>query len=303
MGGASSSSTPPPECCPPENIPQRNAQEAGATTPPLGRNLTLVNSSSDKMCIYVGGPATTSGTPPRAAVVVAHDAFGMLSGRTLQYADEMQALLGGECVVVVPDFFGNVGAALGDNDRDALYRIFFKRLLSGAYERITLPWEKTEAKLNDVVAFLRRKETEGGLGLPADAPLACIGFCWGGWFCARAAKAPSPFVCATSAHPSVQLQHLQRSGPTLKQVIDDVSIPMLLCPSRSESSSLQPDGWISKALPAGSIVVPYPRETHGFANRGDVRVPAIGEDVLDVQKRMAEFIRANFDKAGVRLLG
>jgi len=297
MGASTSTPATPPECCPPDHVPPRNAADAGATAAPTGRMVSAPTADGSRVCVYVAGGGGDA--PLRGAVVLVHDAFGLTSGRTMQYADELRALLGDSVAVVAPDLFGAVGAAMGDNDRDLAWRACCGGLFGGIYERIRYPWDAVEAKLNDVIALLRRDAAEGGLGVPSTAPLAGVGFCWGGWACFRAAKAPSPFVCATSAHPSAQVQWLQRSGPTLKEVVDAVSIPLLLCPTKSEPAMLQPDGWIAQSLPAGSAVVPYPRETHGFANRGDVRVPVIREDVLDVQRRMADFIRDNFAKAGV----
>eukprot|EP00304_Pavlova_gyrans_P002774 CAMPEP_0206054804 /NCGR_PEP_ID=MMETSP1466-20131121/38888_1 /ASSEMBLY_ACC=CAM_ASM_001126 /TAXON_ID=44452 /ORGANISM="Pavlova gyrans, Strain CCMP608" /LENGTH=246 /DNA_ID=CAMNT_0053430023 /DNA_START=44 /DNA_END=784 /DNA_ORIENTATION=+ len=238
-----------------------------------------------------------------SAIICAHDAFGVESGRTKAICDKLAAALG--VIVVVPSFFEGgapPGAASvermapGDTAaREAWYTLPWRILLT----LISLPrfiggiraanWERVRPLLMDHVAPFVRSRGATKLGL--------LGFCWGGWFTTHASAEPGPaFACAATAHPSLQLCRLY--GDDFEALIDGVACPQLFLTSAQEASNVRPGGRAQEVLsskPFGSACqfVHFKDMKHGWVNRGASDDPAVERDYAQAMDLITRFFRAH----------
>lgn len=267
-----------PPCCPPTALPPRSAAGAGASRPLRGAWTAVGVVAGESVEAYVVEPQPGRGNG--AAVVVSHDIFGPNSARTLHIADD---LADKGYVVVVPNYWGkDVGEGLDDEwDFWPPWRLFTGQG-GKMVRRARYPWAKVEAKLTGaVVPFIKSKLGDARASEPQHEPrIGMVGFCYGGWVVLRSLGLPGrPFACGVGAHPSVLNQRVQTEGPTLEEYFRAVQAPFFLAPGRGDPGSLRENGYWTNLLqsqPAsrGSYAVSYPL-AHGFANRGDVRDPAV----------------------------
>jgi dienelactone hydrolase len=214
---------------------------------------------------------------------VFHDAYGYDSARTHHVCADLARRL--NCLVVAPDCF--------DDEHPGCCGGGMVKLVTS---NIRLGWPAINDKLQQLVLPWVR----GAHGGNVQGPLAALGFCWGGWAVTRlAGEHPCPIVCGVGFHPSVHMQALQPRGePGLKACLEQVSAPLLYCPSSQDPSALYPGGWIIDQLSTQKGVEVHPfKQNHGFVNRGDMRDPRMAQDVEKAIALATQFMAGHFDKS------
>ena len=105
--------------------------------------------------------------------------------------------------------------------------------------------------------------------------------------------------CAVGIHPSPHVQLLQKSGPTMEQMLRAVSVPLLYCPSWNDPPSLREGGYWMKLLNEGggkgSKSVLFNNQIHGWAIRADIRVPQNKRDFDKLMSLMLDFFAEHLE--------
>ena len=251
------------------------------------------------MDVYVTGCARER----KSAIIVAHDVFGVQSGRTREICDEIAERLG--ILVVAPDWWKNGGcggAAVTGAMEGALWPAapasrwasalrYLRGLLASlpwVYALWQRGWEGCRADLMDVVCPRVREMGAARLGL--------LGFCWGGWFVTRA-SAEVAFACGASCHPSVSalcLLHWEALGG----VYDAVRCPQLLLSAGNDAADTKEGGlaqqtYRGKAFGDACAYVEYADMAHGWVNRGDTGDAALRAASRDARDRLVAFYDAH----------
>ena len=261
MGSSTSKSESP--CCPPDSAP------------PLAESSTPAD---DGVMEHIEGtpPLTMWCTRPlqsaSRAVVVYSDVWGPESAHHRRFCSQLNTALGDEWTVALPDLFrGN--PPMNPPMQVLILGVpgMLYRLRSCTKETVI---ERDVANL--IVPHLRRRGVSG--------PLACAGFCFGGWCVAQSlALQETPFACGVGIHPSLNVEQIfGRKDIELAHAVG--ATPLLLLPARNDSPLVKPAGECVAALAAARSVAPdvvsveFPDMTHGWCSRGDDADPAVARD-------------------------
>ena len=283
MGGKASS----PACCPPGSLPELNAAAVARGDPrqPRGRQMQL-QASGKLFYVYLVTPP--EGVMIKGAVVYAHDIFGYCTGRSMLMCDDIAAR---GYVVAQPDLFETNDLREEKEMVWPPWNIFTKT--PTFFTRLRQPWEHFEARLMETIKLLR---SEAGPSIRVGA----VGACFGGWIVFRAAgmNPVPPIVCGVGWHPSPDIQRLQNSGPTTKEIFEAVKVPMLMMPSWQDLGYLMNESWWLKHLnkpgspTEGSQSITFSEQLHGWTVRGDITNAKVKRDVDLALNKTVEF----FDK-------
>lgn len=263
-------------CCPPGSISSRNAEQAGANSPPVGTNCVLDDAFKTRLYHVFGKDQELKGV-----IVLVHDIFGLSSGRTRHVADEIASW---GYLVVAPDFYDDHEDKTTDYPT---WRTFFTGPAVPAFARRSrMPFDQVKARLEQsVLPWIASQPREREL------PMGLLGFCWGGWAVTRFA-ATGKFLCAVGAHPAPDLQALQSTGPTTKQMYAEIKCPMLYLPARNDPAWIKENGsaWlaIKQASPQSSVQT-FPTMEHGWVNRGDLRDESVLREVQSAMQFIKDF--------------
>ena len=207
-------------CCPCGSVPA-----VEDTSPLRGQMITL----GGRQC-YVSG--TRSGAT--AVVIVCHDIYGLMSGRTRLICDELAARLDGT-LVILPDFFNDRCDRSESGSRatarpappPARLKPCLPSRPPSAFRTPSWPADKPMEGTWAVLRYMTPRLHRRWAGLepffahtllpfaraamtPAAAGrIALVGFCWGSWCNLRACAAfPDAFCAAVGFHPSPVLCYL-----------------------------------------------------------------------------------------------
>ena len=263
-------STPP--CCPSDSLPS-------VGEPPDYEPAGTVVTAGNVPCYVVGSDGPH-------AIVVAHDVFGVRSGRTRQICDTLAQELG--VLVCCPAFFegGCAGGASTSNAVGsfaestswglstmtlALKQVWHVPKLIGAIRKAK--WEAVAPKFMDSVIPLLEGHGVQRFGV--------LGFCWGGWFGIRAAGT-GKVCCVVGCHPSLEVASIVGESP--KQICEEVQCPIMLLPAGNDKANVKEDGLAQQtfsAKPFGDkcVVKTFSAMKHGWVNRGDLSQPDVRREV------------------------
>lgn len=244
-------------CCPPGSVPYLAAShsQAGTIETISGAEFYAVGSSSAKV-----------------GVLIAPDIFGWSSGRTRSIADHLAQTH--NAYVVIPKFLSPPFE--GGTDGDGLPANFDWATRMGDVR----PWMQGlswEASLRAVAMA-----TLGHMIAAGVEKIGLLGFCWGGWVCAKLladSDMPEQVVCAISPHPSVLRAEEQRGGDGL-DLASKARRPFLLMPAGNDEGYRPGDVFFEalKTAQPGSEVADFPEMKHGWVPRGELEDPAVKRD-------------------------
>lgn len=241
-----------------------------------------------------------------SAVVVAHDVFGLRSGRTRKFCDDLAESLG--VLVVVPEFWNECtcgGEASNSIDcfiadpKSKTWGRWLKEVGSAIWNTPRFlsdlrahNWEVCGPKLQDrILPMLREKGVQ---------KLGCLGFCWGGWFVMHACAIPE-FRCGVTLHPS-QAQVCKVVGEDFRQVCESVQCPQLVLSANDDGKETKEGGlanqvWQTKSFGTECVFKTFADMRHGWANRGDLRDEKIARDFAETVTRVEGFFRKHLLEA------
>lgn len=222
------------------------------------------------------------------AVIIIPDVFGWNAGRTRNIADYL-AQIHGYCVVpkvLQPAFEGGTdGDALPENFD------FATRMAEVG------PWVKAlewDGNLRARVMSMLKHTIDGGA-----KKIGILGFCWGGWVCAKVLadpEMPPEMSCAVSAHPSV-INLEERHEGNLLELASKIKKPFLLMPAQNDPDGYRPGGDFYEALKAvqpNSEIVDFPDMKHGWVPRSDLTDAAVKRDVERAVNLTVEYFAKHF---------
>jgi len=223
-----------------------------------------------------------------AAIIVAHDIFGVRSGRTRQICDDLADALG--VIVVAPYFFNGDGCG-GLVSGPAVEN--FMSPLPGSVQRSFLPrffqalwhlptwyrefksttWEAIAPKLYDNIVPKVKSRGAKKIGL--------LGYCWGGWFNCHASSSPE-FACAVGFHPS-PVRVAKNLGDDWKKALDEIACPQMMLNAKEDDAETKPGGIFEEVLSkkpfgAENVITTFDDMRHGWMNRGLLSDPLVARD-------------------------
>jgi dienelactone hydrolase len=263
----------PSPCCPPGSIDAALSFGIAAG----GRVVKLRNGreSGRPLPCYVAGPLSGA----HRAILVGHDIFGPLSGRTKLICDALAAKLPGT-LVLMPYFFDDRPIA-GFFSR---MRHLFVRLLFTRWHHVR---PGVEAALRYAMAAMEQDATRSaplagdGGDSPAPRRIGLVGFCWGGWFVLKTLAAfPHLVACSVAFHGSPQLcwLHCERINPMARAV---------RCPTMWLAGWNDP-GLTKKGGALESVLLEHSGTDHsfvsfsmrhGWVNRGNMSDEKVAQEV------------------------
>jgi dienelactone hydrolase len=294
-----------------------------AAHPPLtpsGEELTgsfeIIAGASGSFECYFSYPP--SGAPIKGAILLAHDIFGLRTGRHAQLCDE---LAHEGYVAACPDLFGD-GAARAAALQGCGWPIkSFSNLMSllccckasWLMSALRLGWDSdirpkvvaTLEHLQHGAASATLEASAGGTGLRPLRACSVVGFCWGAGIVARmldencASRLPLAVACGVAFHPSLR-------GEEGRTLVANVARPLLLAPAGDDPAPVQPDGELARMLAendkagggeaassaaGGRCVVPFPEMLHGWMTRGPLSDEAIKRDYAVGLHLLLGFVR------------
>ena len=174
----------------------------------LGKQMTLPGEIP--VSCYVTGPQSDCD----AVIIVTHDIFGPLSGRTREICDELASMMGPRTLVLLPYLFADgwpadkqvkdpeVGSGPNLDTIKFLLLFLLPRLFNTRWNGNVEPKFRLTLLPFARKALAKSKEGEN----TSLERIALCGFCWGGWCNLRAcASFPSTFRAAVGFHPSPML--------------------------------------------------------------------------------------------------
>ncbi|CAJ1341359.1 unnamed protein product, partial [Effrenium voratum] len=196
-------------------------------------------------------------------------------------------------ILVLPDVFGwqsNAGRLMGiaDTLADCGYKVllsdpFYGDTAAGKPDIVEwikgFPWEKKVG--SDIEACVKHLQDQGCKSI------GVVGFCWGVWAFCKASSLGVPFKCGVGPHPSTRLEGV--FGGDEQQMIDKVSMPVLLMPAGNDPENLKEGGAVAASLVAkGGQSITFPDMQHGWSCRGDLSLPEVKRDTELAMKHMVE---------------
>jgi len=215
-----------------------------------------------------------------AAIVIISDIWGWDSGRVRHIADWF-ASMGYYAVIpkILPPFEGGT-------DDDGLPPGFDLSKRGSELGSIFGGWgyDVVGPKLDAVFSHLKT------LGITR---AAMIGFCYGGWVCARHQPFEPMVKAVVSPHPSMQLEGwlMNKEENANEKMAAKVTCPVLLMPAGGDPESYHENGSIFKAFPnKASETHLYKNMAHGWVTRGSLASEGVADAVKDALERSLGFI-------------
>jgi len=277
-----------PQCCPPGS---HGAASRGGYIPKGG------------MEDLEGTPCYIVGQGSRG-ILVAHDAFGLDSGRTLEICDLLASKLG--VIVAAPQFWRD-GAAGGRKGARAIEDAFHPTPETSCCQMPSLyaqaawhlpsfirdfkkhNWEIVSPAVHDhVLPEMRRRGA---------AKVAALGFCWGGWLVAHA-SASKDICCGVTFHPS-QVEVCRFTGESFDELCEGIACPQMLLAAGPDQQDVKEGGKEFEALQATSfadecVFRTFDAMKHGWVNRGSLEDVEVARDYNQAMELACNFLTKHF---------
>ena len=240
-------------CCPPDSLPSLVVDYKPVGTLKKYENIEFY----------------AVGDPKNKAVIVVPDVWGFNGGRIRAIADLISKT---GHYVVVPKLLTPCFEEGTDND--GLPNDFDMSSRGGDFFTWikTFSWETSfKPKFVSLFNHLKNENCNSNQGT------AMVGFCFGGWACAKVATTKEfPLIDRIIIpHPSVQLEEKAYGGNTV-ELCEKVKSRVLLLPAGNVDAAYLEGGDILNAFKKGNPwsgvdPKPYKAMSHGFCTRGDVK--------------------------------
>jgi dienelactone hydrolase len=206
------------------------------------------------------------------AIIFNYDIYGLNSGRSKAVAEELAAA---GYLVVMPDYFRGRTADTED------------------WKGLAIDHANWKAMADDFKTTLDYILANGGQA----GHIGTIGFCWGTWPVVKQSSYPE-IAGGAHCHPSHPgIVNFNKDGETEAKVIEAITCPQLLLPSKQEGPTVRPGGladttFASKPFAGQCKIVEFDTMSHGWVSRGDLSDPAIAKGYADAMTEIKAFFAA-----------